>query len=192
MAKRRQRTVRKKQTPGWAWMLFGFALGLVVALGVYLRSQPLSLPGPAAGAVTETAETQPAADSSERPAVAAGERAEADDATRFDFYELLPRFEVIVPEVESVETPGAPAAPVSDPGKYVLQAGSYKNLADADRRKASLALLGIESNIQDVTIERDTFHRVRIGPISDLEALNRIRRRLIDADVETLLIKLPQ
>ena len=53
-------------------------------------------------------------------------------------------------------------------------------------------MLGIESRIQRVTIDDDVFHRVRIGPISDLGQLNRIRRQLRDAQVDTLLMKIPQ
>ena len=54
-------------------------------------------------------------------------------------------------------------------------------LADADRRQASLALLGIESRIQRVTVDDDVYHRVRIGPISNLDSLNRMRKQLRDA-----------
>ena len=71
----------------------------------------------------------------------------------------------------------------------MLQAGSFTTLADADRRQASLALLGIESHIQSVTVDDGEYHRVRIGPISDLKELNRLRRRLKDARVETMLMQ---
>ena len=50
----------------------------------------------------------------------------------------------------------------------MLQAGSYKNFADADRVRAQLALQGIESKVQKVTVDNDTWHRIRIGP--DFEA----------------------
>ena len=49
----------------------------------------------------------------------------------------------------------------------------------------------IQSRIQRVTIDADDFHRVRIGPLSDLDELNSVRRRLWDAQVEVLLIKVP-
>jgi len=57
--------------------------------------------------------------------------------------------------------------------------------------KATLALLGVESRIQKVTIDADDFHRVRVGPMSDLDELNGVRRRLWDARIEVLLIKVP-
>jgi cell division septation protein DedD len=126
------------------------------------------------------------------PAAAAREPASAEaDESRFSFYEMLPQFEVVIPEVEAEAGRGVRSRPVEEPGRYVLQAGSFRALADADRRQANIALLGIESRIQRVTIDDDVFHRVRIGPITDLDELNRTRRRLRDAGVETMLMKVP-
>ena len=71
----------------------------------------------------------------------------------------------------------------------MLQAGSYKNFADADRVRAQLALAGVESKVQKVTVDTDTWHRVRIGPISNLDELNRVRTRLRQADVDALVIR---
>jgi cell division protein FtsN len=57
--------------------------------------------------------------------------------------------------------------------------------------RANLALLGIESHIQRVTIDDDVFHRVRVGPLDDLGELNRVRAQLRAARVDSLLIKVP-
>ena len=166
-------------------MLSGLSIGLIVALLVYMRGGGVpALPRP---------ETEPAAAVSPEPAPPAEvlEPAEPPES-RFDFYEELPRFEVVIPEVESqAQADNSPSA-VEAPGAYVLQAGSFRQIADADRRQASLALLGIESRVQRVTIDDDVYHRVRVGPINDLEELNRARSRLRDARIETLLIRLPQ
>jgi cell division protein FtsN len=72
----------------------------------------------------------------------------------------------------------------------VLQAGSFKNFSDADRRKAQLALLGIEAQIQKVSIDDNTFHRVRIGPIFDPASAKDMQRRLSQSDIEALVIRL--
>jgi cell division protein FtsN len=58
--------------------------------------------------------------------------------------------------------------------------------------QASLALLGVESRIQRVTIDDAVFHRVRIGPITDLDELNRVRSRLREARIEPLLMKVQE
>ncbi|MDE0372402.1 MAG: SPOR domain-containing protein [Rhodospirillales bacterium] len=168
-------------------MLFGLGLGLTVAVLVYLDGQQAAAPPVA---VTVTA--PPAADPSV-PAAATAETGEGE-GMQFEFYDLLPRFEVVLPETELEARPDTPdtTEPVLEaPGRYVLQAGSFRAEADAEGRRASLALLGIESSIQRVTIDTDEYHRVRIGPTSDLDSLNGIRTRLWDAEIEVLLIKLP-
>ena len=79
---------------------------------------------------------------------------------------------------------------VVEPGVYVLQAGSFSTHGDADRRRAELALHGIESSIQRVTIDDRTYHRVRIGPTDDLDELNLLRSRLRAAEIDVLRIRL--
>lgn len=194
MARRNRNSRTKDPAPGWVWMLFGLTLGLVVAAGVYFRS-----PSPVAPTAAVTSSAPAAAPAARaRGAARAAQTARNAEAAgpsepRFDFYEILPQFEVVVPEVETAASPAVRAQPVvEEPGSYVLQAGSFSALGDADRLKASLALLGIESRIQRVTIDDDVFHRVRIGPISDLGQLNRIRRQLRDEHVDTMLMKIPR
>ncbi|HZD54327.1 MAG TPA: SPOR domain-containing protein, partial [Woeseiaceae bacterium] len=110
--------------------------------------------------------------------------------SRFDFYDMLPNFEVIIPEQEKEVRTDTAAKAVVTPGVYVLQVGSFTNYADADRRRAQLALQGIESSIQRVVIDDKTYHRVRIGPIDDLDKLNMLRSRLRAANIDALRIRL--
>jgi cell division protein FtsN len=167
-------------------MLFGLAIGLSVAFAIYVKGQD-------SRAVPRTATQQPASltepvqeEAVTRERQAPGEAPES----RFDFYNMLPNFEVIIPEQEKeVSTDTADKAVVT-PGLYVLQVGSFTEYADADRRRAQLALQGIESAIQRVVIDDKTYHRVRIGPIDDLEQLNVLRSRLRQADMDVLRIRL--
>jgi cell division protein FtsN len=94
-----------------------------------------------------------------------------------------------VPEKDGNGKPGSTAPKVDKPGVYVLQAGSYRNFADADRIRARLALQGVESKIQKVTVDNDTWHRVRIGPINKLADLEEIRRKLREAQIDALVIR---
>ena len=71
---------------------------------------------------------------------------------------------------------------------YVLQAGSYRQQAEADRIRAQLKMQGIDANVQRVAVDDDVWHRVRIGPITDLTELNRLRARLHDADFDDALV----
>jgi cell division protein FtsN len=175
-------------------MLFGLTLGLVVAAGVYLRGASPSKR--AASSESASASTKPAASAERKQSPAAtraaraGEAAKSDEP-RYDFYEMLPKYEVVIPEVETAANPAVRAKPIEEPGSYVLQAGSFNAAADAERLRANLALLGIESRVQRVTVDDDVYHRVRIGPITDLNALNRIRKQLRDARIEPMVMKIP-
>ncbi len=191
MAARRRSRTRRKGASGWGWMLVGLVPGLLLAGYFYVDGretvprQPID--------VTVTAPPAAVAPAPTEPAPAATETV-ADEGMRFEFYDILPRFEVVLPETESEATPDDPgetATVLEEPGSYVLQAGSFRAEADAERMRANLALLGIESRIQRVTIDTDNYHRVRIGPTSDLDSLNGIRDRLWNAEIEVLLIKLP-
>ncbi|MGI9202869.1 MAG: SPOR domain-containing protein [Woeseiaceae bacterium] len=189
--KKRKRTTRKKQQeyPGWVWMLFGLAIGLSVAFAIYRKDA-------IAPTATQPVAREPASmETSMAPEmVAVAEPAEEveDSPTenRFTFYDMLPNFEVIIPEEEPDVKPDRVIEAVQQPGLYVLQAGSFTEPADADRRRAELALQGVESRVQRVSIDDKTYHRVRIGPISDLDELNRIRSQLRQAKIDVLRIRL--
>ncbi len=185
-SRRRRTTNRKPEYPGWVWMLFGLAIGLSVAFAIYVRDREPAPPQPVA--------RQPASlesaieDGIEEPAPAPVP--EEPEESRFTFYDMLPNFEVVIPEQEpDVEADTEPRAVVK-PGLYVLQAGSFTRFEDADRRRAELALQGIESTIQRVTIDDKTYHRVRIGPTDDLEELNVLRTRLHAAQIDVIRIRL--
>jgi hypothetical protein len=108
---------------------------------------------------------------------------------QLDFYEMLPKFEVVVPEKEKDIRRNTSGSKVDKPGAYVLQAGSYRKDADADRIKALLALQGVVSKVEKVTIDTDVWHRVRIGPIRNLKDLEETRRKLREAQIDAIVIK---
>jgi len=171
--------------PGWLGLLLGLGLGLAVAAVVYLKDHRLDAP-PAQSAKSGRKRAR----GNEPPEAEAGDAGAADaPAKSYDFYDMLPKFEVVVPEKDKDVKPDIRPAPETRRGTYVLQAGSYKNYADADRVRAQLALQGIESKVQKVSVDSDTWHRIRIGPISNLDELNRLRQTLRKADVDVLVIR---
>jgi cell division protein FtsN len=185
MAQRR-RTSRKQQEdyPGWMWMLFGLAIGLSVAFAIYMKDQrAASANMPVArepASMTEPLAPEPAPLQAEP---------EEEQEPRFSFYDMLPSFEVIIPEQEPDVRREKSLETVQQPGVYILQAGSFTLVADADRRRAELGLLGIESWVQRVTIDDRTYYRVRIGPVDDLDRLNLIRAQLRQANIDALRIR---
>ncbi len=166
--------------PGW-WFLAGLTLGLLVALGVYLQL-------PRGGEPAASNANRAAAGKNSNDAKAPAEPA-ASAKPRFTFYTILQELEVVLPDQETGAKPQSSAA--GKPDAYILQAGSFKSFEEADRLKASLNLIGIEAAIQTVTVNnKDTWHRVQIGPYQDLAELNAVRARLKQNNIDTVLLKL--
>jgi cell division protein FtsN len=179
----KRRAASSSSLSGVAGFVVGLALGLAVAVGVYLFDRR-----PAARVAQEsppmTRDETPATAQAAKPAPAS-----QDAETQFEFYEMLPKFEVVIPEQDGT-APAAPGAgPVQKPGAYILQAGSFRNHTDADRMRALIAMQGVESKIQKVTIDRDTWHRVRVGPITNLKHLEDTRSKLRNARIDALVIR---
>lgn len=106
-------------------------------------------------------------------------------ANDFDFYTILPETESTVTEQEIKDT----AATVKK-DNYFLQVGAFPNEADADNMKAKLALQGFEAVVQTATIpDKGTWHRVRVGPLNDIDQINKVRGDLTTAGFNTDLIK---
>ena len=186
-SKRRRTASTKQDYPGWLWMIFGLAIGLSVALAIYVRDREPA-PSPAAAARQPASLDSAIDDNGER--ARSEEPAPEQKESRFTFYDMLPNFEVVIPEQEPDVTADVEPRAVVKPGLYILQAGSFTRFEDADRRRAELALQGIESTIQRVTIDDRTYHRVRIGPTDDLEELNVLRSRLRAAKIDAIRIRL--
>jgi len=199
MAERRRKRSRAQSDdlPGWMWMLFGLAIGLAVAVMVFINGRPtVARVAPVANSERatvvqeQTARVAPENANLDRNGEPAAVDVEETPKQRFDFYNMLPNYEVVIPEEEPDVARDVVPRAITVPGEYVLQAGSFSRFEDADRRRARLALQGIESTIQRVAIDDKTFHRVRIGPTRDLALLNEQRARLRKARIDVLRIRL--
>jgi cell division protein FtsN len=177
-------TKRRSSTSGFsafATFIVGLAFGLSVALAVYLYDRrPSAIKSGSAAPIAK----EEAASPKEKPAPASQQ-----EGTQFDFYDMLPKYEVVIPEQDGKITPSTEGGPVQKPGAYILQAGSFRNQADADRVRALIAMQGVESKIQKVTVDKDTWHRVRVGPITNLQKLEDTRSKLRSAGVDALVIR---
>jgi cell division protein FtsN len=188
--KKRRSTRSKKQDeyPGWMWMIFGLAIGLSVAFAVYVKDrEPEAVV--AAQQQPEPASLRDALDDEALAAnlpVAEG----ALPKRRFEFYDLLPAFEMIIADEEPAVDEDVEPEAIDEPGLYLLQAGSFSTHNDADRRRAELALHGIESRVQRAKVNGRDYYRVYVGPIDDLDELNVTRSRLRAAKIDVMRIRL--
>lgn len=191
----------KKPVPGYVWMLAGLVLGLFAAFLIYLGKQPaeeLSFADAVKQELHKTREQKK--DISVEKENNSGKAIEKNskEKPRFEFYTILSELEVFVPEPE-IKSPrktqetknnSNPYTENSTPKKYLLQAGSFKSNEDAERLKASLALLGVQSSIQSVSINSENWHRVRIGPFSNPTSLSETLSTLKQNNIHAMTMEL--
>lgn len=172
-------------------VFIGLLLGLGIALAVafYLSKTPLPFLGKAKPAATKNGSTDLS-----KPATVAGmpQGVARGDRPKFDFYRILPGSEEPVSEKELKEAAkAAKSQPEAAKGVYFIQAGSFQNPADADNQKAKIAILGFESSVEPTALpDKGTWYRVRLGPYTTLEELNRVRRTLSQNGIDASLVKL--
>jgi cell division protein FtsN len=188
---------QKKRSDGhggsmFVGILIGLVLGLSIALGVawYINKMPNPFreKAQAAPGKADPVKTAP-------PAKTAETTAADDKGPRFTFPEIL--------KGEGGTEKSSRDSSKGDKGEktdktstttpreaFFLQAGSFQSAPDADNLKARLALVGIEAAIQTTNLpDKGVWHRVRIGPYSDVEELNRVRSVLKQNGVDAALVK---
>lgn len=109
------------------------------------------------------------------------------EAQHYEFYKVLPDkaegggathkqavAKPLAPVAKQAETVAPkPAAKATDNAMYVVQAGSFQNVDEAEKLKAKLALTGMEASVQSATIPgKGVWHRVRLGPYKGLAEAN--------------------
>ncbi|MEP5568246.1 MAG: SPOR domain-containing protein [Halioglobus sp.] len=180
-AGRKKAPARKKQparsappksqgSSGWRWYSAGVLTGVFLSFLVYLGTlPPTDIQNPGAGA--DQASTEP----------------EAPPKPRFDFYTMLSE------ESQDEDTPtAAPARPTANavPSEYyLLQAGSFRQQDDADRRRAELLLLGLEPSVEESTGENGRWFRVYLGPFQNRSSMSKARSLTAAQNIDTLLLK---
>ena len=92
------------------------------------------------------------------------------------------------PPVNTVAAAPAAAA-VTDGYIYYLQAGAFREMSDAENTRAKLALLGFEAAITDRSTDSGVLHRVRVGPYTQVEAVNRARAKLLDSGIDVAIVR---
>ncbi len=119
-------------------------------------------------------------------AAATRETAQAQQ-NRFDFYDMLPKSEVEAPTVEAYKsTPRTAKLEQS----YLLQAGSFRDPADAERMRAQLLLAGLP-NVRTSKSEGSNgiWYRVRTGPFDNRAAINKAQSKMAQMRIESMQIQ---
>ncbi len=187
----------KFQSGGTILGLFiGLVLGVLIAFGVvwYLNKSPF--PFMDKGGHSDRGEARPAG---EAPLPLPGKPGDkVSEKPRFEFYKILPGGEAAAPAASpapaAAATPAAsaapatPAAPASE--SFYLQAGAFQKAADADNLKAKLAMMGFDTEVQEVNLpDKGAMYRVRVGPYSRPDEMNKARNQLAQNGIQAALVK---
>jgi hypothetical protein len=155
---------------GWRWYGAGVLTGIFLSFLLYLGTLPgpgMNTPSPEAGGGSEESVPKP----------------------RFDFYTLLPEQTIDV-ELQPGEVQRPRGSQPAAPGEqYLLQAGSFRQREDADRRRAELLLLGLEPRVEEARGDNGLWYRVYLGPYDSRAAMARARSLTAGQDIDTLLLK---
>jgi cell division protein FtsN len=173
-----------KGSPFFSGLLVGLLLGvgISVVLAIFITGGKT----PFENKVTPAAVIE-ADESAETPAAVPDAPTETEEKPRFDFYTILPGSET---QVTERETQQKQAETVKVTETYFLQVGAFQTEQEADNMKAKLALQGMEAIVQTAEIpEKGTWHRVRVGPFSEVSQINRARAQLLENGFTADLIK---
>lgn len=179
-AYRRRSPARRgaRKIPNWSLLVLGLAIGVIVVILAQWIISTVNTPGSGLHNILARAE-KPKVEP--KPTVA-----KPTKKTRYDFYTLLPEGESVIEDSEWDKIGSARDPNVS----FVLQAAAYNHYADADQLKARLAINGLASKIQKVTVGNNrTYYRVRLGPFKRAIDAEDANRKLAKLGIKALRLK---
>ena len=188
---KRKRAVSKGPQPGnanWSWFFSGLMSGVIVSIAAYLGVLKLE------EGVAEDAQ-----------AVQAG--AGPEDQPTYSFYEVLTNAEVEVDvpgasqegseaassATVTTATPGTERSSTTDdkPALYLLQAGSFQNLAGAESQRAWILLLNLNANVVAGIVGGRTLYSVQVGPFAGRQSAEDAQDLLSGNDIESIRLLVP-
>src|SRR5690606_17185665 len=84
---------------------------------------------------------------------------------------------------------GTPPPPAADPFAYFVQAGAFRNHAEAEAQRARLSLMGVEARVTEREQAGRTVYRVRVGPLQNKDAADRVKDRLTGNGFDAALVR---
>ena len=165
------------RVPAWLIAVCGIVVGLFIAFLFTLE--------PGRDSVKRDSLAKPATPVAEPP-----KRQTLD----YEFYTRLPESEVVTPRPRPAPPPPPPPAPAKPPAQatpatqYYLQAGSFRQRAEADRVRAQIILMGLDARLEDAKLANgETWHRVQVGPFADQTRLSQAEQTLSGNGFNNLL-----
>lgn len=114
-----------------------------------------------------------------------------DDEKRFNFYKLLPEFNVeqnikdALPKPDpSISSEGSDSQQQRKVLSYYIQTDSFRSANEADQRRAELILMGFDAKVTAVDLaSKGVWYRVSVGPFETRRSVNAAQNTLAKANI---------
>jgi cell division protein FtsN len=161
----------------WKWGLIILLVALFAVFLFFLKSsepspeweQQKNLPAP----ITKKTAKQPSA------------LAKKTREPKFTFYDILSEEQVYEHEMNARKREERVGK--GKKSKYTLQVGAFRSFKEADKLKAELALIGIESKIEKATVNNAIWNRVKIGPYNSPSRASALKERLKQKGIDVIV-----
>lgn len=183
----------------WIWLMTGMLMGILGITAIFLfvtGKWPIDKFSPThliKQSNTLASNTIPKKSAKKSKSITQPQKKEP---ARFEFYQLLPGMEVPLPE-PATETASNNAIKKPTLAKtetklaaaqYLVQAGTFRSLSNAESLKKRLDLKGMSAKIQKIDAEDGIWFRVTLGPFSSETIALSQKSRLAKEKIPGILI----
>jgi len=172
-----KKKLRQPRASRWKWFLFLLLTGLFVAFLIHLSSK------------NTAANIRPSTPPKQEQKKPTTEQPKETSKPHYEFYSILPEMEVVIPESEIKTKKFRESIGKAEKGRYALQIGSFREPQKAEKLKAQLALLGVEAKIEKSFVGNTTWNRVKVGPFSKMQQVDRTRKQLLENRIDSVVVQ---
>jgi cell division protein FtsN len=181
--RKKKKNGAKNQAAPWRNFAAGLVVGVILGPLLYLAMVADRSDTAVAQSVQPDTVEHPSDEAEQKPTTSLKK---LKNQIEFTFYDKLPKQKTKIdlnPEPLRDST--------NSEQRYMLQAGSFRKLSDADQLRADLIMKGLSNTkINSVTRSGSTWHRVQIGPFDSKRVMNQARNVLSRNGTDSLVLSI--
>ncbi len=175
-----KKTPPQQSVSWWKWALVALLVSLFVFFLLFLRNS-----GKTEKTVNKTLSSQKSV-----KAASPKHQNKKPPEPHFDFYTILPETEIEVPDYEIGTRTREERFGQAKASRYVVQAGSFRKYSEADKLRAKLALIGVESRVEKARVGEVVWNRVKMGPFKRSSSVTLIKKRLKKHGIDAIVTEI--
>lgn len=171
----------------WRWMLITFLAIAAVVLVVYVSGAGVKN---VHQEIMQTLTNSQPTETNSKPIEPEPQKSVEEPeikATQFDFYTILPEKETVVPDYEIKTRTREERVNQAKNAQYIIQAGSYNALKEAEAMRDKLGKMGIVAAIQKAKVGNTVWYRIKLGPFAQIASVNVINARLKQSGINSIV-----